>query len=134
MREVKPISDENIEDIAQYLKSKNERDYVMFMFMLHTGLRISDVLKLKIADVVNKKIIYMQEQKTGKWKEIELSSKLKNILKEYCKGKESNEYLIKSRKGYNNPLQRDRAYNIIRDAAEKHGLKRVGCKCQYIFV
>ena len=127
MREVKPISDENIEDIAQYLKSKNERDYVMFMFMLHTGLRISDVLKLRISDVVNKKTIYMQEQKTGKWKEIELSSKLKKILKEYCEGKEPNEYLIKSRKGYNNPLQRDRAYKIIRNAAEKHGLKRIGC-------
>ena len=60
MREVKQISDENIEDIAQYLKSKNERDYVMFMFMLHAGVRISDVLKLRISDVVNKKTIYMQ--------------------------------------------------------------------------
>ena len=63
MREVKPISDENIEDIAQYLKSKNERDYVMFMFMLHTGLRISDVLKLKIADVVNKKLYICKSRK-----------------------------------------------------------------------
>ena len=39
MNTVEPIRDINtVMDIADYLKSKNERDYVMFMFGIYTGL------------------------------------------------------------------------------------------------
>lgn len=127
MKEVKTLTDENINDIAEYLKNTNSRDYLMFMILLHTGLRISDVLKLRIKDVKGKDSIYIKEQKTGKNKEIKLSSTLKKILKDYCKDKEEFEYLIKSRKGYNNPLKRDRAYKILRGVAEKHGIEKIGC-------
>ena len=40
MNTVEPIRDmELIYDIADYLKLKNERDYVMFMVGINTGLR-----------------------------------------------------------------------------------------------
>ena len=48
MNTVEPIRDMDlVMDLADYLKSNNERDYVLFMFGIYTGLRISDILKCK---------------------------------------------------------------------------------------
>ena len=41
-------------DVADYLKAQNERDYVLFMFGIYTGLRISDILKFRVRDVKDK--------------------------------------------------------------------------------
>lgn len=55
MNTVEPIRDINtVMDIADYLKSKNERDYVMFMFGIYTGLRISDMLNFIWRVIVEK--------------------------------------------------------------------------------
>ena len=53
-------------DVADYLKVKNERDYLLFMFGIYTGLRISDILKFRVRDVKDKDAIYIREKKTGK--------------------------------------------------------------------
>ena len=40
MNTVEPIRDMDlVMDLADYLKSNNERDYVLFMFGIYTGLR-----------------------------------------------------------------------------------------------
>ena len=45
---VEPIRDMDVVlDVADYLKARNERDYVLFMFGIYTGLRISDILKFR---------------------------------------------------------------------------------------
>ena len=55
MNTVEPIRDMDlVMDLAEYLKSNNERDYVLFMFGIYTGLRISDILKFRIRDVREK--------------------------------------------------------------------------------
>ncbi|NFN17446.1 site-specific integrase [Clostridium botulinum] len=127
MKIVKPIlEDEKIKEIENYLKNNNERDYILFLCGITLGLRISDILSLKVGDIIDKDIIYIAEQKTGKAKEIAISKKLKRELKNYCKDKKNIEYLFKSRQGENNPIGRDRAYRIIRYAAEVFGLKRIG--------
>lgn len=82
MREVKAISDEEkIRDMKNYLSKKNKRDYILFLIAISTGLRIGDILKLRVEDVYNKNSILIKEQKTGKRKEIELSPKLKREIK-----------------------------------------------------
>mgnify|MGYP002509035684 CR=1 FL=1 len=43
-------------DVADYLKARNERDYVLFMFGIYTGLRISDILKFRVRDVKDKDV------------------------------------------------------------------------------
>lgn len=49
MNTVEPIRDlETVLDIADYLKVRNKRDYVMFMFGIYSGLRISDILQLTL--------------------------------------------------------------------------------------
>ena len=63
MREVKALSDEETENILCYLKKKSDRDYILFLVMLHTGLRISDVIKLRVKDVFNKNSFEIREKK-----------------------------------------------------------------------
>lgn len=67
MNTVEPIRDINtVMDIADYLKSRSERNYVMFMFGIYTGLRISDILKFRVRDVKGKDAIYLREKRQGK--------------------------------------------------------------------
>ena len=67
MNTVEPIRDMDlVMDLADYLKSNNERDYVLFMFGIYTGLRISDILKFRVRDVKGKDAVYIREKKTGK--------------------------------------------------------------------
>ena len=52
---VEPIRDMDlIFDMMDFLKGQNVRDYVLFMFGIYTGLRISDILKLRVRDVKEK--------------------------------------------------------------------------------
>ncbi|MBC2459397.1 tyrosine-type recombinase/integrase [Clostridium beijerinckii] len=127
MKTVKAIlDDEKIKEIEDYLKNENERDYILFLCGITLGLRISDILSLRVGDIVNKDNIYITEKKTGKSKEIAISKKLKNAIKIYCKDADKKDYLIKSRQGINKPIGRDRAYRIIRNVAELFGLDRIG--------
>ena len=67
MNTVQPIRDMNtVMDIARYLKQNNERDYVMFTTGIYSGLRVSDILKLRVKDVRGKDYIAMREKKTKK--------------------------------------------------------------------
>ena len=97
MNFVEPIRDERkFRDIQEYLKRTNERNYIMLITGTYTGLRISDVLKLKVSDVKDKKFIYIREKKTGKQNIIELNPLLIKAYKSYCDDKFQDEYLIKS--------------------------------------
>lgn len=52
MNYVEPIRDpDKVKDIAAYLKKYSPRNYIMFMLGIYTGLRISDILPLKVRDV-----------------------------------------------------------------------------------
>lgn len=128
MEVVQPITDQAvIKGIAEYLKSRNERDYVLFCTGIYTGLRIADILELRVFDVKDQTHIRLKEGKTGKSKRIKISPILLKIYASYTEGKESYEYLFKSRVGENKPITRERAYAILREAASKFGLKQIGC-------
>lgn len=128
MNTVEPIRDMNlIWDIEDYLQARSERDYVMFLFGIYTGLRISDILKLRVRDVRGKDFIYMREKKTSKEKRFPIHDDLKPILDEYIKDMKDFEYLFKSRKGINKPISREYAYRILKDAANAFGLECIGC-------
>lgn len=126
MKEVKPLPEDKIEEFNTILKERSMRNYIMFQMGISLGLRVGDILKLKVKDVINKESLYMEEQKTKKFKEIPIAPKLKRELKIYCKDKEEYEYLIKSRKGFNEPIKRNQAYKILREVAEEIGIERIG--------
>lgn len=127
MEYVQPIRDmETVDKMKAYLKGKNERDYIMFMVGINTGLRISDILDLKISDVKGTHI-RRKEIKTGKGRRTPINQSLRRALDHYIKGKEDNEYLIKSRQknqeGYVCSINRSTAYRIIKEAARHVGFK-----------
>lgn len=128
MNEVKAITDEGkLLEILIYLKSNNQRNYILFLLGLHTGLRISDILNLRIKDVYKKDKILIREKKTDKKREIVLTKVLKKELNRYCNGRDPEEYILKSRQGKNKPIGRTQAYRIISDTAKKFGVSYIGC-------
>lgn len=124
---VEPIRDYNkLQDILEYLKHENKRNYMMFMIGCYTALRISDILMLKVKDVKNKKNITIREKKTGKQKIIPINNKLRKALDDYIKDKNDYEYLIKSREKENKAITRDTAYKILKDVGNKFGIENIG--------
>lgn len=129
MEFVQPIRDlKKIETIKKLLKQQNLRDYCLFVLGINSGLRISDLLKLKISDVTEKEKIKdrirLREKKTNKFKDFPLSEKAKQSIKEYLKTRiyTENEPLFISRKnkGF---LLRQQAYKIINNVAKAVGIK-----------
>ena len=112
-------------DIAQYLKSQNERNYVLFMTGIYSGLRVSDILDLRIRDVRNRTYISIREKKTKKEKRFTINSELRKIISDYVKDKQDFEYLI-SNPADHKALSRQQAYNIIRSAGERFGVYNLG--------
>ena len=113
MNSVEPIRDiDLVFDIADYLKSKNQRDYVMFMFGIYTGLRISDILAFRVRDIKDKDSVYIREKKTGKEKRFPINDELKPILKEYIKDRRDFEYLFQSPRYPNRPISRQQIFLI----------------------
>lgn len=77
MNFVQQIRDpEQIQQINEYLKVKSERNYILFVMGINTGLRISDILKLKVGDLKGSHIS-MREMKTGKQKRIQITTALR---------------------------------------------------------
>lgn len=114
MNTVEPIRDMDlVMDLADYLKSNNERDYVLFMFGIYTGLRISDILKFRVRDVKGKDAVYIREKKTGKEKRFPINSELRPVIDEYISGKREFEYLFRSPNYQNKAITRQQAYNIL---------------------
>ncbi|WP_331680450.1 tyrosine-type recombinase/integrase [Peptostreptococcus porci] len=124
---VEPIRDINkLEDIVSYFKNKNQRNYIMFMIGLYTGLRISDILKLQVKHVRGRDYIRLKEEKTDKSKVIKLNKLLKKELELYVEDMEDFQYLIPNSKSGLNPISRQHAYKIINDTCSIFGLESIG--------
>lgn len=129
MNTVEPIRDfELLLDIEDYLLSKNERDYVLFMAGIYLGRRISDLLPLKVRDVRGKSHIYIREEKTGKEARVLVNQDLREIFDHYIQGKRDYEYLFKRSRGKNKPISRQRVWQILNDAAKEFEYHdNIGC-------
>ncbi|WP_374113290.1 tyrosine-type recombinase/integrase [Bacillus toyonensis] len=126
MNFVQPIRDpEQIQQLKEFFKEKSLRNYILFIMGINTGLRISDILKLKVGDVKGSHIS-MREKKTGKQKRIQITAALKRELKRLIEEREDNEYLLQSRQGKNRPIGRSMAYKILSGAAGEFGLDEIG--------
>jgi Site-specific recombinase XerD len=137
MNTVEPIRDEKkIRAMKAVLKSESIRNYMLFTLGINTGLRISDLLKLKIQDVMTDKgkikdNIYIREKKTGKENNFVINKVAKEAITEYLNSLNNYEtswYLFKSKKGENSPISRVQAYEILNSAAHLVGIKdKIGC-------
>ncbi len=74
MNTVQPIRDKNlIRKIETILAEQGTRNLMLFVLGTNSGLRISDILKLTVADVKDKTHIEIHEQKTGKLKKFPIN-------------------------------------------------------------
>lgn len=125
MNTVQPIrSRQDIENMKAYLAKGGSRNRLLFTMGINTGLRVSDLLKLKVGDVRGKDFYTLQEQKTGKSKRVNLHA-LKDEIAQYTIGMRDEYNLFPSRKG-GSALTRVQAYRILNDAAEACGLEEIG--------
>lgn len=127
METVQPIRElSKIRAMKNALRKSGERDYMLFCVGINTGLRISDILNLRVSDVRGKTHIHITEQKTGKDKKFKINNALKDELEEYISDMSGCEYLFQSHKGKNKPITRVQAYRILNDAAQRVGLSEIG--------
>jgi integrase len=106
---VAPITElKDIKNIKRLL-SDNPRDRLLFIIGINSGLRVQDLLSLKIEDVKTCKIgdrIAVKEKKTGKENVFIMNKEIFAALQEYLQNIEykDDHFLFKSRKGKNYPL------------------------------
>lgn len=126
MNFVEPIRDADVfHDIQASLLKTKPRNYVLVMTGTYTGLRISDILKLKVKDVRNKKYIDVKEKKTNKRNIIEINPLLRKVYKDYTVNMDDEEYLF--RKSYiNKPITREQAWKIMKEIGEEFGVENLG--------
>lgn len=127
METVQPIREKyQIEEMKTELQKNGTRDYLLFFTGINTGLRISDILQLKVSDVRDKTHITIKEQKTEKVKRFKINTSLREEIDKYIKTMKDNEYLFQSKKGMNKPITRVQAYRILNDSANRIGLDEIG--------
>lgn len=124
MELVQPIRDrEIIKKVKDILKRNGYRDYLLFVAGINTGLRISDLLVLKVSDVRDRDHIVIKEKKTGKTKRFLINNCFKLNLVGYIDPMANTDFLFQSRNGDNKPLTRMQAYRIINGACRQAGIK-----------
>ncbi len=126
MNTVEPIRDIAIvEAVAHDLRQRSHRNYIMFCIGIYSGLRISDIVMLKVRDVKNKDVIRLIEKKTGNHRVYPVPAPLKRALREYCEGMSPDDYIVPNYRT-NKPLGRVQAWRILRDVCQRFGLRHIG--------
>lgn len=122
MNEVEAIK--NVEDIQRIIdwleKEKGFRDKVLFVLGINSGLRVSDILNLKIKDVLGKEHLVIREQKTNKVKKFPLKEEVQKLINELCKKRDIDEPLFMSNRL--SALDRSTVYRILNDAVSALGI------------
>jgi integrase len=133
MNIVEPIrSEDRIRQIKGNLyRQESPRDYLLFVFGINSGLRIGDILSLKLADVKDsqgnlKDYLDIKEQKTGKTRKVFFNKQIKEALNYYLKKTnifDLDQYLFTNeRSKLNRPITRIRAYQLINEWCRKVGI------------
>ena len=132
MKFVEPIRE--IKKIAAIKKVlENKRDVLLVTLGINSALRISDMLKLTVKDVMQsgkvRDEITIKENKTGKSKNFPLNESVKKAIEAYLferDVKSEDEPLFLSRKN-GEAIRRGQAHYILSKAGEEIGLDNIGC-------
>ena len=109
---------------ALALTTQAERNLLLFNIGINTGLRIGDIVQLRIEDVRGRSSIKVREGKTQKPRMVHLNAIMGDIA-DYLSDKPSEGWLFPSRKG-NGHITPTQAYRIYTKAAELVGRKDIG--------
>ncbi len=123
-----------VKKLAYYYKSiGNMRNCIMILIGVYTGLRISDILRLKweqVYDFQKRKVlshIYIVEKKTKKPKIIALHKQLVRALTEFAATSAQEGGFLIENPQTGKAISRIQAYRIIKAAAEKLDIGKISC-------
>ena len=127
MATTEPIrSKKHIREMADYyLKQGKFRNYLLIVTGVHTGLRVSDLLRLRRGDVydfergVFRSHLTLTERKTGKAKTLALNKRILSALA-LCFGGDfgsAQDFLFPNNRKKRAAIGRVQAWRIVRDAA-----------------
>ncbi|WP_214269131.1 tyrosine-type recombinase/integrase [Staphylococcus pseudoxylosus] len=130
MNQVDPIRDiEEIKSMYRVLSCKSRRDYLLFKFAIHTGIKLSELLNLCVNDVKGAddhiKLYWLEDHAPNIY--IKLPDDLRNELFDYIneEGLKENQLLFQSNRTFKG-LSRQQAYRIIHAAANDLGMLHIG--------
>ncbi len=91
-----PIVDKNlIEQIKQkYLDKNQKRDLLLFLLSINTGIKLAELLKLRVCDIKNKDLLTIKEAYTKNKKVFPLNTEIKELAKEYTENRKAKEPLF----------------------------------------
>lgn len=131
-------SPEMLLDALQYLKNRlngsgtpvktSHRDYIMFCIGIYTGLRITDLLSVRVADFHGRRFRKI-ERKNGKIKDAVFPDALMRDIDAYIKDAGIEDYLFPSvRKDSKHPyLTRVQAWRIMTNVGKQIGEDQFAC-------
>lgn len=113
---------QEIEDFKDALKlTGGQRDLMLFTIGINTGLRIGDILALKVSDVRGRDTAVIIEQKTGKKRTLYLRN-IADEIDAYTRFMDEGDYLFSSRKkdadGRSKAISTTQAYRALQKAAD----------------
>ena len=125
-----PISANEKQKLLKMSYDVNKKYYILLLLGFETGLRVSDLLKLKVKYFqANNHHIPIIEQKTKKKRVLEFSASTLFLLQDYVfdKGLQADDFLIYSAETRKDkPLGRTQAYRVIKKLSLACGIKNMG--------
>ena len=141
MNTVQPIRDEEALrrcfEIAREHDSSRGKNEVSWELLLAVGfstsLRISDISRLRVRDIVGTERVQVKAKKTGKATNIYVNREARRRMERLLRGQPPDALVFKSRErdpetGGVRAITRQRAYQIINRIARQAGIRdRIGC-------
>jgi site-specific recombinase XerD len=116
-----------IDAMKEILQQHSQRDLLFFVLGINTGMKISDLLTLKVKDVWDgtkmKEFLYIHNDRSEEKQTYYLNNRVNLVLNTFLEQAkyDNNDYLFKSKKN-NQPITRQQAYRIIHNAAVEAGV------------
>ncbi|WP_018394549.1 site-specific integrase [Bacillus sp. 37MA] len=102
-----------------------QRDQFLFTIGINTGLRISDIVTLKVGDLRGKSYATIIEQKTDKARRVPLTA-ISADINEYCDGMSNDDWLFPSNRAGGTHISTTQAYRILTRAGDWLGREDIG--------
>lgn len=124
--EVSVLNEEEVERFLFHMEKESQRKRVMGYMLLYTGLRVSELVNVKLEDIDNLTGTLRVNGKGGKIREVPLRSDVKEVIQQYIKGERTEGVFSNSRY----LLISQRAEQLHRDTVRKW-LDEVGKHLQF---
>lgn len=135
MEFVQPIRNkEQIETMKILLAQRSQRDLLLFVMGINSGLRISDLLAMRVCDVIDergrpKKMYTLRERKTGKKKQFPFNKTVQTAISSCLRGYTGDKerpLFVSQKKGKNGEakaISRQQAWDILSKTAKRIGIE-----------